>query len=864
MKQKLLLLTLLFIFSISGFAKHVDENSAKQVGSKFIATKTSSDNLRTGRQLQLVYKSDSKSTKSQAAQEAMTFFYVFNVGSNGFVIVSGDDNVIPILGYSDQGTFKSDNLPVSVAKWMEDYKSEIRSIIEQDIPPGDQVNDAWTSLRSSGSTIVNANSASTVNPLVQTQWNQSPYENTLCPGGSVTGCVATGMAQIMKYWNYPATGSGFHSYNHQTYGTLSANFGNSTYQWSSMPNVLTSVNTAVGALMYDVGVSVDMSYSPSVSGAWVIQNSPAPQACSEYALKTYFGYKTSLSGVERVNYSDAQWMSLLKAELDASRPILYAGFGSGGGHCFVADGYDVNDFIHFNWGWGGAYDGYFHINALNPSGTGTGGGSGGYNSGHQAVVGIEPPTGTQTHSIALYNYVTPSSSTLYYGQAFEVYTNIVNNGTAGYSGDYAVAIFDDAYNFVDYVQILSGYTLAAGNAYINNLIFSNSGLFSMLPGTYYAGVYYRPTGGNWIQVSDNGSYSNFVQLTVINPNDIELNSSMSLTPGSTFTQGQSASVNLNIINDGINTFIGQYSVGLYNLDGSFSETIGTINENAGLPSGYTYLTPYLTFSTTAITSPPGTYLLAVQHNYNSTGWQLTGSSYFQNPIKVTVVASSIQPDVYEVNDILSQAYTLPVTFSGNNAITNTVGSNCHNTSDNDYYKILFQAGYNYTVTPRLHDSYNSGNGNTYTLDGLFSYSTDGLTWSDAFDDVISGTVAVGAGGTIYFRVAPFFAGETGTYLLDINVARASVIGVEENEFAAYFKTYPNPATNFIQLEFGDFSGKLNKINVLNVQGQSIYETEQINQAKKMRIPMENLTNGIYFLQLHTSSGLVSKKIVLTR
>jgi hypothetical protein len=185
------------------------------------------------------------------------------------------------------------------------------------------------------------------------------------------------MAQIMKFWNYPATGSGFYSYNHPTYGTLSANFGNTTYQWNSMPNSVGAWNEAVATLMYQVGVSVDMNYSPSSSGAYVISAASPVTACSEYALKTYFGYRNTLQGIQRINYDETQWVSLLKNELNAGRPVLYAGFGSGGG-------------------------------------------SGGYNSGHQAVIGIEPPGENQAFNMALYDYVTPSATTIAYGQAFTV------------------------------------------------------------------------------------------------------------------------------------------------------------------------------------------------------------------------------------------------------------------------------------------------------------------------------------------------------------------------------------------------------------------------------------------------------------
>jgi hypothetical protein len=864
MKYKLLLIGLLSIFGLNTSAKQIDEKIAKQVGQNFLKTRTNSQTLKNANDFELVYKSTSNSVNSLASLQTITYFYVFNASLSGFVIVSGDDNVLPILGYSDQGLFDPNNLPQNVLKWFEGYKSEIRSIIEQNIQPTNQIVDEWQSLISGDNLNSSTKAKASVNPLMQTKWNQSPYYNALCPSNSVTGCVATAMAQIMKYWNYPATGSGFHSYNHNTYGTLSANFGSTSYQWGSMPNSVNSTNNAVATLMYQVGVSVDMDYSPQSSGAYVISASSPVTHCSEYALKTYFGYKNSLQGIQRVDYNQTQWLNLIKKELDASRPILYAGFGNGGGHCFVADGYDNSDYIHFNWGWGGSYDGYFQINALNPSGTGTGGGSGGYNSGHQAVIGIEPPTGSQTFDMALYDYITPSSSTIYYGQSFKISTNIANNGANAFTGDYAAAIFDNSYNFVDYIQILTGYSLQAGYAYSSDLDFSTTGLFSMLPGTYYVGIFYRPTGGNWKQVANNGSYSNLVQMKVINPNDIELNSSMVLTPGITLTQGQPASVNLNIVNEGNNTFIGQYLVGLYNLDGSFAQTIGTIDENNGLQKGYTYKSPYLTFSTSSITVNPGTYLLAAQHNPNNSGWQLTGSSNFLNPIRITVIAPSLQPDQYETNNSIGESYNLPITFSGNNAIKNTTGSNCHITSDNDFYKIILPLGFNYKITPRIHDLYNSGNGNTYTLDGLFSYSTDGITWSDAYDDVMTGNIALNGGGTIYFRVAPYFAGETGTYLLSISLTRTSNLDVNHINLSDNVRLFPNPAKDVIMIDFKDFNGKVSEINMLDVRGQNLYTLNEVDQRNILPISLSNHANGVYFLQILTNKGILSKKIIISK
>ncbi len=865
MKRIFQFLFLLFLLISFAYGKPIDENTAKLIGQSFFESGSTSNRFRTAPVgLTLIYKAESKLSNPLADIIPVTFFYVFNAGTTGFVIIAGDDNVMPILGYSDENNFDPANLPQNVTKWLEGYKNEIRYVIDNNIAASETIHQEWRNLRNGSQAQARTEAASAVSPLLQTRWNQSPYYNSLCPGGSVTGCVATATAQIMKYWNYPSSGSGFHSYNHSSYGTLSANFGGTTYQWGAMPNVVSSSNNAVATLMYQVGISVDMDYSPQASNAYMISAESPLTNCAEYALKTYFGYKNTLQGIQRTNYSNSQWLSLLKAEFDAGRPVLYAGFGSGGGHCFVADGYDNSDFIHFNWGWGGSYDGYFQINALNPSGVGTGGGTGGFNSGHQAVVGIQPPSVNQSFNMALYNYVMPSSTTINYGQAFSITTNITNKGTNTFTGDYTAAVFDEDLHFVDYVQTLTGYSLQGGYAYNNNLVFSTTGLYGMLPGNYYVGIFHRPNGSNWIQVANNSSYVNLVPMTVVHTNDIELNAALSIVSGNTITQGESISVKFNIVNDGTGNFVGKYGVGLYNLDGSLAQSLGIINENNGLSPGYTYLSPYLTISSSAITVPPGTYLLAAQHNRNNTTWELTGSSYFQNPIKVTVVAPTLQPDQYEVNNVINQSYSLPVSFTGNNTNVNTTGSNCHLTSDNDFYKVVLPSGYNYTITPRLHDSYNSGNSNSYTLDGLVTYSTDGISWSDSYDDVVPNAMTISDGGVVYFRIAPFFAGETGTYLLDVAMSRSVILSVDGEQKQASFKVYPNPATDILCVDLSNFAGQVNELNLLNSQGCIILSDKNISGNTIFNLPLETVYNGLYILQLQTSTGVLSTKLVVRR
>ena len=859
-----LLLIISFIWAGTLKAAQVDESTARDIAIRVLHERSASFTATRGSDLQLVY---TKGGNTAGVSAEPIYFRVFNA-SGAFVIVSGDDLVFPILGYSTETAFPSGELLPSLAKWLEGYAGEIRAVIEANGPAAAEVVLAWQQALSAEQDAERDTEA--VNPLVQTKWDQAPNVNAQCPGGSVTGCVATAMAQVMKYHNHPAQGVGFHSYNEPNYGTLSANFGATTYNWSSMPNVVNGANSAVATLMYHCGVGVDMQYSPQVSNAYMITSGSPIQHCTEYALKTYFGYDPSMQGKHRDQFSESQWITMLKGELDASRPVIYAGFGSGGGHCFVTDGYDNNNFFHFNWGWGGQADGYFTVGALNPGSTGTGGGTGGYNSGQQALIGIKPANGGgggtgELSTLALYNYVSPTSSTLYYGLGFTVSTNIVNNGTSEFQGDYAAGVFDASSNFYGFVGQYDGNTLPAGYSYTNDIEFTTQGLFSMVPGSYLIGILYRPTGGDWVLVANNGGYTNLAQVNVINPNDIEVANAITVSPGTSVVQGGQISVNLNVQNDGFSTFVGQYGAALYNLDGSWAQDVGIYSETGGLPSGYSYLAPYLTLGPVAVTIQPGTYLLAAQHNPSNTGWQLTGSSYFTNPIFVTVTAPAVQGDQYEVNNSSGQAFALPVNFSGNAASVATTGSTIHNGTDQDFYKVVLPSGNNYAITARVHDAWNSANGNTYSVDALWSWSSDGNTWSTAYDDEMSGNIIVNGGGTVWFHVAPYFPGDVGSYLLQLNIQYGATVGMENGLDLANISIHPNPAQDRFVIDMGSFHGTSEAVQLIDAQGRMIMDKAAIQQAGgRAEVDVSTVPEGVYIVRLLTDKGVWNERLIITR
>ncbi len=311
--------------------------------------------------------------------------YIFNA-EPGFVVMAADDCVQPILGYSFENTFVAKDMPENVRGWLQGYSDEIQYAIESKMKATAETAQQWNDLLSGNAKAGKATAV--VGPLIETNWKQdSPY-NMYCPGGSVTGCVATAMAQVMKYWNYPETGIGSHSYYHDNYGIVSANFQSSTYDWGNMTNTYGTSSTqaqkqAVATLMFHCGVSVDMYYTTSGSGAVTAKVADA--------LKIYFNYSSDVHHISRSGYSDDKWIALLKSDLDQHRPIQYHGNGEGGGHSFVCDGYNSENYFHFNWGWGGYCDDYYTINNLNPGPGGIGSGANGiYNNNQGAIFGIHP------------------------------------------------------------------------------------------------------------------------------------------------------------------------------------------------------------------------------------------------------------------------------------------------------------------------------------------------------------------------------------------------------------------------------------------------------------------------------------------
>ena len=357
MKKHLLTLFALLLGLNSLNANPVDREKAKNIGQKFACVKI--NNELSSNDLELVYTGTS--------QRGEACFYVFNAGTTGFVIVSADDRFRPIVGYSNEGTFATENMSPELVFYLDKI---IEARTSRNAVLFDDTEQEWQSVATTGK-LLSRNGGRAVDFICTTKWNQdSPYnlyapEATSGPGGRCyAGCVATAMSQVMKRWDHPLQGTGSHSYYCYGYGSMSANFGNTTYDWDNMPDRLGGASQeeieAVALLMYHCAVAVDMNFSPTGSGAnsWDVPD----------AIQRYFSYSSHATLKGRDQYSLMNWQNMLKESHDLGWPVYYSGFSDSGGHAFVCDGYDDDDLFHFNWGWGGSSDGWFVVDEIDYAG----------------------------------------------------------------------------------------------------------------------------------------------------------------------------------------------------------------------------------------------------------------------------------------------------------------------------------------------------------------------------------------------------------------------------------------------------------------------------------------------------------------
>lgn len=333
------------------------------------------------RYVQVDERSELRNLNALETSGVQPAYHIINdAQGKGFVIISGDDALPPLLGYADAGKASTSDMPVQLKELLRIYEQRVG-----------QLRSAGTTIGRKADQLPSRYPKVIVAPLTKSRWNQDKPYNEMTPKNAPTGCLATAVAQIMYFHQWPEQGKGSHTYqpvykqkgsSTYYYDKQTVDFSQSTYAWSDMKPVYTYNSRrekmwtedeakAVAHLMYDVGVSVEMQYTPQASGAYTHKAAEALMKNFDYSVKYLMRDYTH----------NASTLQSVQAELELGYPVLMGGASPGGGHAFIIDGYDSNGFLHVNWGWGGMSDGYYALDLMNPEGLGIGGGAGQFSHG---------------------------------------------------------------------------------------------------------------------------------------------------------------------------------------------------------------------------------------------------------------------------------------------------------------------------------------------------------------------------------------------------------------------------------------------------------------------------------------------------
>ena len=494
-RTSLLLLTL--IASIVAMANPVTPDEARQRVAKSINPRRAATVVQNPSALQLVSTSHYQEREGVLAPS----YYVFNMGQKGgYVIAAADDRVPAVLGYSDCGTFDPDNMPENMKAWLQGYDCQMEYLAHH----------PETAAR------INAVIGDEISPLLgNIEWGQSTPFNDLCPSDpvtrtrSITGCVATAMAQIMCYWQYPdKTTEEIPGYTTRTRKTSVLGIAKgATIDWANILPKYRGRETdaqkkAVAQLMLLCGTAVEMDYTSDFSGS-----SGGPVA---FALREYLDYDLATEYLDRNDYRRVEWEQKVYNELAEGRPVYYDGSSSGSGHAFVIDGYGGNDYFHVNWGWNGGSNDYFLLSILEPgsnAGLGASNTADGYNFGQGAIFGVQPNTGrTPSFKPELTTNAYAICDTTAFGRKstaenfqFKIGFTYFNNSRVSSPFYTGVGVFDGNNNYLGYAFGFRTAELPPGYGFYNPAQYPTSIRLGagMTEGTFILKPIYSLDGKTW-------------------------------------------------------------------------------------------------------------------------------------------------------------------------------------------------------------------------------------------------------------------------------------------------------------------------------------------------------------------------------
>ncbi len=845
--------SIVFLFQVS--AKEVNIDQARKVAEDFLLN-MSGFRLKSTSSVKIydvgdIFKYGNNILKSTTNENRDIF--AFNIGNDeGFILISGDDAAPPILAYSMEGSISADNIPPNTFEWLNSYRTYIQYLQDNNIQQSETVKAAWDGTENN---VEVANPI--VSPLISTKWGQGTYYNAKCPYDDEaqnfvwTGCVATAMAQVMNYWEYPAKGTGFHTDNNFNNGALSGKFGMTYYDWDLMPDIVNEPNSAVATLLYQCGVAADMVYSVEASGAFLDERlffQEKGVSSAEIAFWKYFGYEPSVRYEESNEYSIEEWKSLLKSELDANRPMIYEGNKEGGsGHAFVCDGYSEDDYFHFNWGWRGSYDGYFLMDALNP-------GTQNYSSDQAVLLGIVPSENNSGYKLELTDNLQVENSSIAYGDVFSVSAEIENNGSELFQGDICAAIFDDQNTFIDSLQVKQDLTIASGES-SGLLTFTSERLTDLFPGSYTVNILFCQDGGDWDFVNASETNTDIIDsavLTVEYENQISLGTQIEVETPKVY-MSDTLKLNFNVTNNSDTDFSGSLKLSLYDIHGEFVTNLFEkldveIQVNSTNTDDFSFFTEQLNVK-------PGEYSMVLFHKVDEGDYELTGAGMYDNPAKIIVLAHEAELDQYEDNNTIYEAYQLPVEFIDDKAYVNTEGSTFLLSDAYDYFSIYFADGYDYDIDIALNDYYNSVDGNAYSIGAAFVYSLNGVSQSDTLLSGVVNSFSATGENMLFVGVGNIYPND-GTYLLELNITRSVTTDIPELTDNPELIVSPNPCVNDLNIQCGE---NLKSYAIYNAKGSVL--RSGVFGSNSSVINVSSLPKGIYFLTVKTEENIFTEKVV---
>jgi hypothetical protein len=762
------------------------------------------------------------------------FYYVFNVANNqGYIIISGDQRARDVLAYSTNKSLLSNKIPDNLRYWLSVYENEIRLVRQADV--------------NIGRTTPGYSTYQTVAPLLGSiKWNQGDPYNLQCPeidsnnARAVTGCVATGMAQVMRYYQWPVQGSGQNSYSTHTLNIpLSVDFSQTTYNWNMMTPTYSNSSSederqAVATLMYHCGVAVNMDYNTS-SGASVTEMGRA--------LHEHFNYDENIQLADRNYYNRQDWHQLILDELYAARPVLYSGSSSdNSGHLWVCDGVDQNGYLHFNWGWGGMSDGYFALTALNPGSLGTGGGIGGYNYHQQITYGIEKPNASSQPRLSIYSGNTPEANRTAFKrtEGFNLaFKEVFNRGLWPVTVQFGVGL----YNGSSFVGVLSSYQSVQLGSYFgyNLLPFNSLSISQNIPvGTYSIKPIMKALNqSNWMSIPMKVGVPGELQLRLTADSAF-----LSLTePSTSLLEVVELSTNGNLYENKT----GRFNVTLSNSGLEYNSSVkvkltpvstgGSLESSAELINIINGETKTIEFRELVSVSA-GEYWMSVlmdgANNYDEPVFQSIGT-----PIKVIVNTEPVLPPALTLTEVI--AFPDNGSVFKNQASLKTTIQNTGGVFDNELIAFIFNPDLGMSIaylgpqqvvidTQETATIYFTGeialeNGN-YII--ALYYKNELNQWKRLDPQA--------------FSIIPF--------TLSDNVGTSIVTNESEN-----LVLYPNPVSDILEIELPSLK---ESVSIYSTDGKRVVYTLTKGEMH-FKIPVSDLIPGVYFLRAENDRGEVVQK-----